>query len=484
MSSENKNVKVKVRIAPSPTGFFHIGTARTALFNFLFARHNRGEFILRIEDTDVARSRREYELDLTKGLRWLGIEWDGGPIHQSRRRKVYQKQLSKLLKTGQAFYCFHKAKSRPGGTHRCDHKNLDPAEVKRFLQKPASGVIRFNTPYIEIKFCDIIRGEVRFDAKDLGDFVLAKKIADPQALYNFAAVVDDHLMGITHVIRGEDHISNTPKQILLYEALGWGVPQFAHLPLIVGEDRRRLSKRHGAKPVSSYKQEGYLPEALVNFLAFLGWNPGDEREFFSMEELINEFSLTRVSKSAAVFFPKRLQYLNRKYIAKKNLDDLVKLCRPYLLRAGLLDKDDGTSTQKLRQIIALVRPRLSVLSEVVELTDFFFQENLSYPSDLLRWKDMSLQDVKNSLERSGKILDKIKEDEWRQEVLEEILLKKAKKFSQRGDRGELLWPLRVSLSGKSSSPGPHEIAAVLGKNLAMRRIKQAIRRLSSLDSKS
>ena len=321
---------IKTRIAPSPTGNFHVGTARTALFNYLFARHHGGKFLLRIEDTDYERSKKKFEEDIIEGLTWLKIEWDETIIRQSEHREVYATYLHNLLETGKAFYCPHtekkleeekngQIKNKAPLLHRCDARD-------KLLDK---GVIRFKNNEKLIKtFDDIIKGQVGIFPAPFGDFVLAKNTRTP--LYNFAVVVDDHETRISHVIRGEDHLPNTPKQILIQEALGFARPQYAHLPLLLGADRSKLSKRHGATSIQEYRDEGYLADALFNFLALLGWNPGTEQEVFSRTELVELFSLDRVQKSGAIFDIVKLNWMNNQYIGKTLPEKLTMLATPYI----------------------------------------------------------------------------------------------------------------------------------------------------------
>jgi len=459
-----ENDKIRVRIAPSPTGLFHIGTARTALFNYLFAKKNKGSFILRIEDTDKERSEKEFEKDIMDGLTWLGLKWDE-LYYQSQRTKIYEKYLKKLLDEGKAY---------------------------------KKEIIWFKNPNKQVAFHDLIRGRVEVDSSVLGDFSLAKDPKTP--LYNFAAVIDDHEMQISHVIRGEDHITNTPKQILVYEALGWEPPQFAHLPLILGSDRSKLSKRHGATSLNEYKDLGYLPEAIVNFLALLGWNPGDNRELFTLEELTKEFSLEKIQKGGAIFNIEKLDWFNSHYIKLVNPDKLTELCIPYLIEEGLIKPNFKTeqyppayggynlkqkyfigkskeeiSIEKLKKIIALEQERMKKLSEIGESTEFFFKEP-KYKPALLEWKDMTPQEVSDSISDTSSILCDIKPTDFTADKLKEILMTEAGKcLSNDGktDRGKLLWPLRVALSGREKSPGPFEIAEILGKEKTSKRIEQA-----------
>lgn len=337
--------EVRTRFAPSPTGLLHIGGARTALFNYLFAKKYQGVFVLRIEDTDIERSKPEYEKDIIGSLKWLGIEWDEF-YRQSERKKIYAQYLKKLLEENKAYYCFCSEEEleaqrqyqlsigeAPRYSGKC--ANLSQEEIKKMREKRKPAVIRFRVSAKKIEFNDLIRGKLEFDTSFLGDIVIAKNLTAP--LYNFTCAVDDFEMKISYVIRGEEHISNTPKQILLQEALNFPLPQYAHLPMILAPDRTKLSKRHGAIGISQFKKEGYLPEALINFLAFLGWNPGGEREIYSMASLIKEFSLERVQKGGAIFNIKRLDFLNSFYIRQRSLEKLTELCLPYLIEKGLIE---------------------------------------------------------------------------------------------------------------------------------------------------
>jgi len=493
--------EVRVRIAPSPTGFLHIGLARTALFNYLFAKQNEGNFILRIEDTDVERSDPSFEKDIMDNLKWLGLEWTEGPdigggfgpYRQSERGKIYRKYLEKLVSDNQAYYCFcseeeleaqRQYQMSIGEAPRYSEKcaDLDKATVKKYLAEGKSSVIRFKVPAKKVVFNDLIRGKLEFDSGLIGDMIIAKDLDSP--LYNLAVVIDDYEMKISHVIRGEEHISNTPKQIVLQEALGFSYPVYSHLPLILGTDRTKLSKRHGAATVRDYKKEGYLPESLINFMAFLGWNPGNEgkegkpssshfagareREIYSLPSLVKEFTLNKVQKGGAVFNIKRLEFLNGFYLRKKSIDRLTDLCLPHLEEAGFnIEKYDK---EQIKKIMAIYQERLKKLSEVVELTDFFFKEKLEYDKELLKWKGMEEKDVKNVLDKLEKILFKIKEGDWSKENLENIIMPEAERT---GDRGRFLWPLRVALTGKETSAGPFEIAEILGKERTLQRIKEA-----------
>jgi len=507
LAEEFKFIKpgeVRTRMAPSPTGLLHIGGARAALFNYLFAKKNEGSFILRIEDTDSERSLPEFEKNILESFKWLWIEWDEGPdiegkygpYRQSERTDIYKKYIEKLIAEDKAYYCFcsqqeleaqRQYQMSQGLAPRYSGKcaNLDKETVKKYLAEGKPTIIRFRVPAKKVSFDDLIRGKLEFDASLMGDIIIAKDLKSP--LYNFAAVVDDFEMKISHVIRGEEHISNTPKQILMQEALGFSKPLYAHLPLILGPDKTKLSKRHGATSVLEFKKQGYLPEAIINFMAFLGWNPGDEREIYSMSSLIKEFSLEKVQKSGAVFNIKKLDFLNGFYIRQRSAEKLTELCLPYLIEAGLIEKEK-INLEILIKIVSIYQERLKKLSEIVELTDFFFKEELVYNKDLLKWKETSDKEIKNSLDRSEKLLSKIKIEDWNKENLESVLLPEAEKFGEEmikkgglpaealakaGDRGYLLWPFRIALTGKQASASPFEIAEILDKEKTLKRIKEA-----------
>ncbi len=466
----SKKEEIRVRFAPSPTGPLHFGASRTALFNYLFTQKNKGKFILRIEDTDIERSEKKYEKDIIENLKWLGLKWDEGPnkdsssdteglslYRQSQRTKIYQKYIKKLFDSKQAFWCDHTKEELEKEKKEQMAKKQAPRHVCNRKGKAKKGIIRFRCPDKKIVFNDLIRGKLEFNGGLLGDISIAKDEKTP--LYNFSVVIDDYEMRISHVIRGEDHISNTPKQILLGQALGFPQPQFAHLPLILGPDKSKLSKRHGAVSMGWYKKEGYLPEALVNFMVLLGWNPGTTKEIFSLKELIKEFSLERVQKGGAIFNLQRLDWINSHYIRQMDLDDLTKKCLPYL--------PEKVDFDYARKIVALEQERLKKLSEIGELTKFFFLGKMDYPAELLIWKKMTLKQVKNNLDILEETLSKTAK--FDRKSLEKTLMLLTKKYGS----GELLWPLRVALTGQKASPGPFEIAEILGKEKTLKRIQQA-----------
>jgi glutamyl-tRNA synthetase len=488
---KNKKSQVRTRIPPSPTGYMHIGTARTALFNFLFARHNGGEFLFRIEDTDTERSKPEFTEDIIESMRWLGLWWDGEILKQSERKEIYAKYIKQLLDSGKAFWCYHtkedlekekkeQADRGEAQVHFCSHKNEPEFKIQNSKFK-IPGVIRLKCDVgKEIGFNDLIRGEIKFSPAQIGDIVIAKDEENP--LYNFAVVVDDYESEITHVIRGEDHISNTPKQIMILEALGLPIPKYAHMALTLAPDKTKLSKRHGAVSINEYREMGYLPEALVNFMALLGWNPGTDKEIFLMEELIKEFSIERMQKSSAVFNIDKLDWFNSYYIRQKDISELTELCIPYLEKANLIKKisnfefrisnlEEDINIRWLQKAVELARERMRKLSEIGESSKLFFREP-EYDIELLRWKKMTNGEIKEALDKAYNLLSGIKDEEYNKEKLEAVLMPEAKAM---GDRGRLLWPLRASVSGLKASPGPFEIMGVLGKERALRRIKRAIK---------
>lgn len=463
MTTNIKNVRV--RIAPSPTGPLHIGTARTALVNFLFARKHKGTFILRFEDTDKERSEKKWEEDIINGLTWLGLNWDEAISRSSEHVEIYHTYLKKILGEKKAFYCSHKQeemeKNKP---HVCPDRQADNSD---------GDIIRFKNPGGKITFSDSVRGDITFDASLLGDFSIARNIKDP--LYNFAVVIDDHDMKISHVIRGEDHISNTPKQILLQRAMELTTPQYAHLPLALGSDRSKLSKRHAPVSLLDYKEKGYLPNAIINFLALLGWRPEGDEEIFSQEELIEKFSFEDVQQGGAIFDIEKLNWVNGMYIRKLSVENLTDLCIPYLTKANIL-KENSIRRDFLEKIVALEQDRLVVLGDIVDRTRFFFEDTVKYSWKLLLWKKMTQEQLYASLITLEGILKETSDDIFSDaKKLQEYLMPHAEK---EGDKGILLWPLRALLSGEKASPGPFEILAILGKERSLARVKYALDLLS------
>jgi len=463
--------KVRVRFAPSPTGPLHIGSARTALFNWLFARAKGGVFVLRIEDTDRERSKAEFEEDIKSGLQWLGIDWDE-IYRQSERTDIYKEYLERLLKEDKAYWCFCskeelKAEKEamlaqglaPKYSGRC--RTVSKEESAKRMGGGEDAVIRLKIPEKELAFEDIIREKISFDGALIGDTVIARDLESP--LYNFVVVIDDSLMEITHVIRGEDHISNTPKQIALMEALDFSKPKFAHLPIILNPDRSKMSKRFADTALADYIQKGYAKGAVINFLALLGWHPEGDREIINRNELVQEFDLERVQKGGAVFNQEKLDWLSSYYFREMRVGKFKALVQEFL--------PEGWEPNEA--MLLSVRERIARLEEAKDLLRFYF-ELPDYEAELLSWKDMSTDQVKESLEEARKIVTETPESDFATEKLEKRLLDIIS--SER--RGEILWPLRVSLSGQKNSPSPFEIMAALGKEESLKRIDEAKKKIT------
>jgi nondiscriminating glutamyl-tRNA synthetase len=477
---------IRVRFAPAPTGRLHVGGARTALFNFLFARRNKGVFVLRIEDTDPARSREEYYRSIIDALTWLGLDWDEGPdvggkygpYLQSERRGVYDEYLSKLRRANAAYECFctpeelearregmRAAGEAPKYDGRC--ANLSDEERERLLRQGLKPCLRFRLPRgADLGFEDLIRGRVEIKAADLDDFVIARPDGSPT--YNFVCAVDDATMAISHVIRGEDHISNTPRQIAVARALGFEPATFAHVPLLLGPDKSRLSKRHGAKAVLEYKEEGYLPEAFVNFLALLGWSYDDERELFTLKELKKVFSLERVVKKGAVFDVDKLRWMNGVYLRKLSPEELFERARPWLERAGLIGDEDDDRVALARAALALERDKIKTLDEAPHLIEFFFTEPLTYDEKA----------VENLLKLPGGA-DTLRDLAEMCAALEnftaETLEKKVRALAEEKglSAGKIIHAMRAALSGRTAGPSLFEMAALMGQKRVVERLAKA-----------
>lgn len=464
-------------MAPSPTGNLHIGTARTALFNWFFAHHHTGQFILRIDDTDLERSKKEFEDDIIKELKWLGIEWNEF-YRQSDRTKIYAKYIQKLLDGGKAFWCYHSEEELEAERkrqlelkelprHVCEYKLK--SKIEKVKSSGDGGIIRLavdENSNREIAFEDIIKGKIEFKERLFGDMSIAKDIQTP--LYNFASAIDDYEMDITHTIRGEDHITNTPRQILIAEALGFESPIFAHLPLILGSDRSKLSKRHGATSIIEYREKGYLADAMVNFLALLGWtSDSTDREILTQNEIIEEFSLERIHKSGAIFDVKKLNWINSQYIRMFNDAQLAETAHPFVKKFfGEHDKE------LILKLSPLFRERLEYLNQIEEF-HYFFKEP-EYEADLLVWKNFDKTKVQKSLKLITDQLMAV--SEWEAVTLRSKLDQIAND-SFEGNRGMVYWPLRVALSGEKFSADPIEIIRILGMEAALKRINAAIKKL-------
>lgn len=478
---------VRVRFAPSPTGDPHVGNIRTALFNYLYARHTGGKFIIRIEDTDQVRLKEGSDQAIFDSLRWLGITWDEGPdiggpygpYRQSERLDLYKKHALELVEKGMAYYCFcsaerlenmrklqEAAKKAPMYDRKC--LGLTKEEVEEKIAAGEPYVIRLKVPRNgTTEFDDLIRGRVSFENSVIDDQVLIKSDGFPT--YHMACVVDDHYMKISHVIRAEEWISSTPKHIILYEAFGWTPPKFAHAPMVLAPDRSKLSKRHGATGVKEFRELGYLPEALANFLAFLGWAPQDEREIFSLEELAKEFEIERVNKSGAIFDMNKLEWYNGYYIRHIETRDLAQRVLPFLEKAGMQVKFDDY----LVNCVALVQERMKTLAEAPELLDFFY-ELPEYDPELLIPKKSDRETTKLALEKCYQVLKGL--EDWSHDPMEEQLRQASTDLGIKS--GQLLWPLRAAMTGKSASPGAFEVTLVLGKEEALKRLENAISKLA------
>ncbi|MCS7254677.1 MAG: glutamate--tRNA ligase [Armatimonadota bacterium] len=471
---------VRVRIAPAPTGALHVGTARTALFNWLFARKHGGEFLLRIEDTDKERSRYEFVEQIIEGLKWLGLEWDEGPFFQSERLQLYRQEAYRLLEEGRAYLCFctpeeleerRKQMLSQGLPPRYDRRCrcLDDAERKKLLNEGRKYVLRFAMPIDgETRFHDLVRGEITVRNDEMDDFVILKSDGTPT--YNFACVVDDREMRITHVIRGEDHIPNTPRQIQLYIALGYELPQFAHLPLLLGRDRSKLSKRHGATSLLEYRNMGVLAEAMFNFLALLGWSPGgsEGEEIFSRDELIERFDITQVKPSGAIFNPEKLLWMNAHYIRQCDLDRLTKLCIPYLKGSNLISENPNETELKLAQrAIELVRDRMKLLSDVPSLCDYFFKDPIEYDPDGVR-KWFAQDNIAMLLDELAQRLERLLSFDVA--TIESTLRGLAQEHGISAAR--LIHPTRLAITGRTIGPGLFELMEVVGKDACVRRLRR------------
>ncbi len=485
---------VRVRFAPSPTGYPHVGNIRTALFTWLFARHHRGSFIVRIEDTDVARTVEGAVEAILDSLKWLGLDWDEGPevggnygpYFQSQRLDIYHELAERLVSQGDAYYCYCspqrlkemraeqvRRKQPPGYDRYC--RDLTEAERHKKEAEDITPVVRFKTPLEgQTRFNDLIRGEVVFENNTLDDFVLLK--SDGYPTYHLANVIDDHLMEITHVLRAEEWLSSTPRHLLLYQALGFEPPQFAHLPMLLGADRAKLSKRHGAVSISEYYDQGYLPETMVNFLALLGWSLDDRTEILSRQELIDNFSLERVSRTAAIFNREKLDWMNGLYIRSLSLEDFTQRALPFLDRDLPPEVKRPLATDYIQRIMPLIQERAKTLAEVVELAEFFFVDELEYDTNLLIGKNMSQESATQALKVARQRLGQLAV--FDAEPLETLLRPLAVELGLK--TGQLFGTLRVATTGRTAAPPLFQTMAVLGKERCLGRIEVALDRLGRL----
>ena len=486
--------KVRTRFAPSPTGYPHVGNIRTALFAWLFARHNGGSFIVRIEDTDVARKVEGTVEAILDSLRWLGLDWDEGPevggkygpYFQSQRLDKYHEIAQQLISQGDAYYCYCspqrleemraeqvRRKQPPGYDRHC--RELSREERAKKEAEGIIPVVRFKTPLEgQTRFNDLIWGDVVFENNTIDDFVLLK--SDGYPTYHLANIVDDHLMEISHVIRAEEWLSSTPRHVLMYQALGFEPPNFAHLPMLLGADRSKLSKRHGAVSITEYFEQGYLPEAMVNFLALLGWSLDDRTEILSRQELIDNFSLERVNRTAAIFNRDKLNWMNGVYVRSLTLEDFVQRSLPFLDKNLPSEVKRPLSIDYVRQIMPLIQERAKTLVEVAELAQFFFVEELDYAPGLLIGKNMSRELTTEALKTARPRLGELKV--FDAESLEALLRPLAVELGLK--TGQLFGALRVAVTGRTAAPPLFQTMAVLGKGRCLKRIEAALDRLSRM----
>ncbi len=485
---------VRVRIAPSPTGKFHFGVARVAIFNYLFAKKFGGKFILRIEDTDRERSTIESETDIIECLKWLGLDWDEGPMvdgpygpyRQSERGEIYREYIDSLVQSGAAYYCFcspeelakereeqEKKKLMPRYSGKC--RDLTKEQVQKNIADGKKYVIRFRIPEEKVVFTDLIKGVVEFDMSNFGDFVIVG--SDNNPLFLLTNSIDDAFMKITHVLRGDDHLSNTPKQILLMQAMNLLPPEYGHLPTILNTDKTKMSKRNNPVSITDdYKNNGYLPEALINFMVLLGWHPTDDNELFSLDDLETDFSLDRVSKSPAIFDIKKLEFMNGHYIRKRSLGDLAELCLPFLEKSNPEHaKLAKANANYYLQAIGMIQDRMRRLDQVASLIHFFFDEMLDYSTDLLIPSKSNKEDIARNLMMVRSAIERM--DVITREALEIALMKVIREMNI--SNGELLWPLRVAVTGEKFSPNVFELIEAMGKERSLKRITAAIEKLES-----
>ncbi len=463
-------MSVRVRFAPSPTGYMHVGNVRTALFNWLFARNKGGIFILRIEDTDIKRNIEEAVSVITEGLSWLGLDWDEGPgtdgefspYYQSRRLQLYREHAEMLIEQDAAYICLCEQREDEGQECRC-------GEVYAGENLREGAAVRLRNPSDTTVFSDIVQGELSFENEQFGDFVLLKSDGTPT--YNFANVVDDQAMEITHVIRGDDHVSNTPRQLMLYGLFGYDPPIFAHLPQILGPDGARLSKRHGAASLTEYRDQGFLPEAMMNYLALLGWAPEGEQEFMTPDELVRSFRLERVRQSPGQFNMERLVHLNSLHMKPLSARERAELAAESLLRSGLLEEVDASCLQKIEEIVSALGSRFKYGEQVVEYGGHFFRQDVSIPEDLHPY--ITPGDVREALDLAAGGLDELAE--WSDDSIEEVVRSTASQCGLKA--APLIHGIRVALSGKTVGPSLFTLVRLVGQERSSYRIRQALEKI-------
>lgn len=485
--------EVRVRFAPSPTGYLHIGGARTALFNWLFARKMGGKLILRIEDTDTERLKEDSVSQILTSLKWLGLNWDEGPeaggecgpYYQSERRELYSKYAQQLLDEGKAYYCFctpadleaerekQRAAKQPFRYARTC-RDLDPevAKARAAAGEPYSVRIKIPTEG-SITVHDLIHGDVTFNMDQFDDFVIVKSNGMPT--YNFAVVVDDHLMGMTHVLRAEEHLSNTPKQLLIYEALGFEPPKFGHMPMILAPDRSKLSKRHGATSVEEFRAQGYLPEAIINYLTLLGWGPGDEREIFTLEETVKLFELEQMSKKAAVYDTKKLTWMNGQYLSELPLEKILPEAETFFIKDELVTKEWlAENKEYFAKLVDTVRVRVKTLQEVADASAYFFKDVEAYDE-----KGVAKHFKPEAAELLEKCIAALEADEVFNLTSTEAIYNKIAADNGLA-LGKVIHPTRLALTGRTVSPGMFDVMVLLGKEKTLARMRKAVEYIKSL----
>ncbi len=477
------DAKVRVRFAPSPTGYPHVGNIRTALFNWLFARHNNGVFILRIEDTDRERLVNGATEAIIDSLRWLGLDWDEGPYFQSQRLALYREVAEELVKLDAAYYCYcsperlqrvreeqMKNKQPPGYDRHC--RNLTRSQRAELESRGIVPVVRFRTPIEgQTIFQDLLRGEIVFQNNTLDDFVLLK--SDGYPTYHLANIVDDHFMEVSHVLRADEWLPSTPRHVLLYQALGWEPPRFAHLPMILGPDRSKLSKRHGATAITEYMEAGYLSEAMFNFLALLGWSLDDKTELMDRDTVVRHFSLERISKNPAVFNKEKLDWMNGVYIRSLSLEEFIQRALPFLERGLSLKVPRPLDKDYVSRIMPLVQDRARTLGEVTQLTEFFFVEELEYEPKLLTER-LTPTDAAGFLRVTVSRLEVL--SSWDAPSLEDLLRPLAEEL--RLKTGVYFGLLRVAVTGRTAAPPLFQTMEVLGRERCLKRLRVALEKLS------
>ena len=466
---------IRTRFAPSPSGYLHIGGARTALFNWLFARHEGGKFILRIEDTDVVRSTQASVEAILDSLRWLGLDWDEGPYYQSQRKEIYDDYANRLLRSGHAYRCYCTPEELAQRREQALKEGKQPkydGHCRNLREQPSGKpfVIRFKTPLSETTtFTDLVKGRIQYNNSELDDFIIMR--TDGTATYNLAVVVDDITMNINHIIRGDDHINNTPRQILIYKALSENVPRFAHVPLIMGHDKSRMSKRHGATSISAYRDVGYLPQAMVNYLVRLGWSFGDQ-EIFSSEDLIREFTLKNVGKSAGIFNPDKLVWLNSHYIKTTPCNLLADYLIPFLEKKGYRNIDRN----RLSHRIPLFQKRSKILKDMAQGISFYFDEKISYdPKGAKKFL------TPKALPILDQIIAKLKEpDSYNRQEIEVFFRELSSSYNI--SLTKIAQAVRISLTGSTVSPGIFEIIETMDSDLVLKRLDEARSYINNLSA--